>query len=68
MKELITAFKIFSKYLDVVYPTSCKEGELVVNIHPYEVSNSDRQLLAECNFYPGQDQKTFVSYRFGGHW
>ena len=67
MNDLIQALRIFQKYSDVKYPTTCEHDTLFVNcVTPKDVSQEDTVKLRELGFIPFEDF-AFVSYRFGSN-
>lgn len=66
MRDLIEALTILSKYGNPDFPTHCEHDEMLVVIDPAIVSEEDKQRLEELDFIPNEnDNRTFISYRFG---
>jgi hypothetical protein len=65
MEDLIKALIIFLKYGNPKWPTHCEHDTLQVNINPYIVSDEDKKLLADLDFFIDTEYDCFISYRFG---
>lgn len=66
MSDLIKALQIFLKYGDPFAPTNCDHDVLTVDVNPELVSDEDKELLDELDFFVGEEDDTcFMSYRFG---
>lgn len=51
MKKLLRAFQIFAKYIpDDPWPITCEHDVLYVHCPCDEVSEEDREALAQCGF------------------
>ena len=64
LNGLILALKIFAKYGNPDYPTSCEHDILYVHVDPKEVADEDKALLEELGFIPN-DNENFISHRYG---
>lgn len=65
MEDLIKALQIFLKYGNPENPTNCSHDCLYVDIDSQLVSAEDIKLLDELEFFPDNESKGFISYRFG---
>ena len=65
MDDLIEALQIFRKYGNPEWPTHCAHDELIVNIDPSDVIESDLKRLDQLSFIPIKDDRCFKSFRFG---
>lgn len=67
MDQLIEALTIFRKYKNEQYPTHCEHDVLwIMGVTKDEVSNEDRDRLAELGFFwSDSDGGAWKSFRFG---
>ncbi len=67
MNDLIKALTILSKYIDSEerWPTYCEHELFRVNADPADVSEEDIKALEELDFFPDEENESFISFRFG---
>lgn len=67
MNDLIKALTILSKYIDSEerWPTYCEHELFQVKADPADVSEEDIKALEELDFFPDEENESFISYRFG---
>tara|TARA_R110000868_G_scaffold404685_1_gene683116 strand:- start:539 stop:742 length:204 start_codon:yes stop_codon:yes gene_type:complete len=65
MNDLIEALQILLKYGNPNNPTNCEHDELMVVIHPSNVSEEDIKKLDELGFFVNEEYECFSSFRFG---
>lgn len=65
MDDLIEALKIFRKYTNEYAPIWCCQDELHIAVNPEDVSEEDKNRLAELDFDISEDTEDFYSFRFG---
>jgi hypothetical protein len=66
MKDLIEALTIFAKYRDEKWPTHCEHDVLTIMGIGDEVSEADKDRLAELGFiWSTADGGAWISFRFG---
>lgn len=65
MDDLIEALKIFRKYTNAYAPSWCRHEELHIAVNPEDISEEDKNRLAELDFDISEDTEDFYSFRFG---
>jgi len=68
MENLIAALQIFLRYTNIPPPPKpfyIRDGFMVIyDISPDEVTDTDKQTLAELGFYIDKVENCFYSYRY----
>lgn len=65
MDDLIKALQIFRKYGNPEWPTHCEHDVMGVAIEFGDVSNEDKDKLADLSFFEDDESGYFKSFRFG---
>lgn len=65
MEDLIKALRIFLKYRNKKFPTSCGHDILYVDVNPSIVSDKDKKTLYELGFFVDDENDCFASFKYG---